>query len=56
MFTNKMRLAHVDYESLAEVYLSDNGVKYRIKKMKRICAIEKKAEIAEMLEKCGIKI
>ncbi len=39
-----------------EAYLSDNGVKYRIKKMKRICAVESKSEIPVLLEKYGIQI
>jgi hypothetical protein len=37
-------------------YLSDNGVKYRIKKMKRICGVTSKSEIPVLLEKYGIGI
>ena len=37
-------------------YLSDNGVKYRIKKMKRICGVASKSEIPVLLEKYGIGI
>lgn len=40
----------------AEAYLSDNGVKYRIKKMKRICEVESKAQIPLLLEKYGIEL
>lgn len=39
-----------------QAYLSDNGVKYRIKKMKRICHVESKSEIPVLLEKYGIEI
>ncbi|MBQ8311428.1 MAG: winged helix-turn-helix transcriptional regulator [Clostridia bacterium] len=37
-------------------YLSDNGVKYRIKKMKRICCVASKSEIPTLLEKYGVKL
>lgn len=37
-------------------YLSDNGVKYRIKKMKRICCVESKSEIPPLLEKYGVRL
>jgi len=39
-----------------EAFLSDNGVKYRIKKMKQLCAVESKREIPVLLEKYGIQI
>ena len=37
-------------------FLSDNGVKYRIKKMKRICGVESKKEIPVLLAKYGIVV
>lgn len=37
-------------------YLSDNGVKYRIKKMKRICCVASKSEIPPLLEKYGVRL
>ena len=37
-------------------YLSDNGVKYRIKKMKRICCVASKSEIPQLLEKYGVRL
>lgn len=39
-----------------EAFLSDNGVKYRIKKMKRLCGVESKREIPPLLEKYGIRL
>ena len=39
-----------------EAYLSDNGVKYRLKKMKRLCGVESKREIPVLLGKYGIKV
>lgn len=39
-----------------EAYLSDNGVKYRIKKMKRICAVESKRDVVALLENYGIEV
>ena len=37
-------------------FLSDNGVKYRIKKMKRLCAVTSKSEIPVLLSKYGIDV
>ena len=37
-------------------FLSDNGVKYRIKKMKKICEVESKKEIPVLLAKYGIVV
>ena len=39
-----------------EAYLSDNGVKYRLKKMKRLCGVESKKEIPVLLGKYNIRI
>ena len=39
-----------------EAFLSDNGVKYRIKKMKQLCSVNSKREIPALLEKYGIYI
>ena len=39
-----------------EAYLSDNGVKYRLKKMKRLCGVESKREIPVLLGKYNIRI
>ncbi|MBQ9774007.1 MAG: hypothetical protein IJW30_06505 [Clostridia bacterium] len=37
-------------------FLSDNGVKYRIKKMKKICNVTSKSEIPPLLSKYGVEI
>ena len=47
-------LARGESDIASEAYLSDNGVKYRIKKMKRITGVESKREIPVLLEKYGI--
>ena len=39
-----------------EAFLSDNGVKYRIKKMKQLCSVSSKNDIPLLLEKYGINI
>lgn len=39
-----------------EAYLSDNGVKYRLKKMKRLCGVESKKEIPVLLGKYNIRV
>ena len=44
-------------ETIGEsTFLSDNGVKYRIKKMKKLCCVESKSEIPMLLEKYGVEI
>ncbi len=37
-------------------FLSDNGVKYRIKKMKKLCAVSSKSEIPVLLAKYGVEV
>ncbi|MBQ9784359.1 MAG: hypothetical protein IJW29_02555 [Clostridia bacterium] len=37
-------------------FLSDNGVKYRIKKMKKLCAVASKSEIPVLLSKYGVEV
>jgi DNA-binding NarL/FixJ family response regulator len=49
-------LAQGESDIASEAYLSDNGVKYRIKKMKRITGVESKREIPVLLEKYGISL
>jgi hypothetical protein len=39
-----------------EAFLSENGVKYRIKKMKQLCSVSEKKDITLLLEKYGINI
>ena len=52
-----LRLLREERRDIAEeAYLSDNGVKYRIKKMKRICAVESKRDVIALLEKYGIEV
>jgi DNA-binding LacI/PurR family transcriptional regulator len=50
-----LRLLSSSADEIAEnTFLSDNGVKYRIKKMKRICCVDSKREIPLLLAKYGI--
>lgn len=52
-----LRLLQSDCREIGEeAYLSDNGVKYRIKKMKRTCGVESKRELPPLLAKYGIKL
>lgn len=37
-------------------FLSDNGVKYRIKKMKKLCGVASKSEIPVLLAKYGVEV
>lgn len=39
-----------------EAFLSENGVKYRIKKMKQLCSVSSKKDIPVLLEKYGVNI
>ena len=39
-----------------EAFFSENGVKYRIKKMKQLCSVSSKKDIIVLLEKYGINI
>ena len=44
-------------EAIGEsTFLSDNGVKYRIKKMKKVCCVDSKFEIPKLLEKYGVEL
>ena len=47
-------IAQNTWEIGEETYLSDNGVKYRVKKMKRICDVPSKSDIPRLLGKYGI--
>ena len=49
-------LSQADNTIGESTFLSDNGVKYRIKKMKKICSVTSKSEIPPMLKKYGIEI
>ncbi len=52
-----LRLLGDSADEIAEnTFLSDNGVKYRIKKMKKICGVESKREIPLLLSKYDILI
>ena len=52
-----LRLLKASGEAIGEsTFLSDNGVKYRIKKMKKLCGVDSKSEIPVMLEKYGVEI
>ena len=57
--TDRKILGHIERDTGdigEEAFLSDNGVKYRIKKMKSICGVASKREIPVLLEKYGIEI
>ncbi len=52
-----LRLLKESGEAIGEsTFLSDNGVKYRIKKMKKLCGVDSKSEIPVLLSKYGVEI
>lgn len=52
-----LRLLKESGEAIGEsTFLSDNGVKYRIKKMKKVCGVDSKSEIPKLLEKYGVEL